>query len=306
MSSRSPLLKYGLCWAMTLVSAFSLAVRAAVMEVSYRGPESAHDLRYEYNLAILRLALDNTRDEYGDYRLHAEPPMNTARSIQALRKNAAPNLILELSYEDRHAQSELDYVPFPVDLGVVGYRICFVAPKTLARGPMPTTLSDLRKLTIGQGIGWADSAILRHNGFNVIESGQYENLFRMVSANRFDLFCRGINEIFPEYAAHHDLPGLKMDQQILLYYPLPRFFFLHRDNQRLKARVMKGLQRGYASGQLQALWQHAYLEGVKAANAANRQLFILDNPVISTLHVPWQVYQFDVQHLRFAPVPPAP
>lgn len=300
------LLKYICCCLAGLSAVMVSPVSAEEMVVSYRGPESSRDPRYEYMLAILRLALDITRDEYGDYRLQAEPPMNTARSIQALRKNKSPNLILELSYEDRYMHSELDFVPFPIDLGVVGYRICFVAPKTLARGPMPTTLSDLRKLTIGQGIGWADSAILRHNGFNVIESGQYENLFRMVSANRFDLFCRGINEIFPEYAAHHDLPGLKMDQQILLYYPLPRFFFLHRDNQRLKARVMKGLQRGYASGQLQALWQHAYLEGVKAANAANRQLFILDNPVISTLHVPWQVYQFDVQHLRFAPVPPAP
>ena len=281
-------------------------VSAEEMVVSYRGPESSRDPRYEYMLAILRLALDITRDEYGDYRLQAEPPMNTARSIQALRKNKSPNLILELSYEDRYMHSELDFVPFPIDLGVVGYRICFVAPKILERGPMPTTLAELRKLTIGQGFSWADNAILRHNGFTVVESGNYESLFRMVAASRFDLFCRGINELYPEYAAHRALAGLKVDQQILLYYPLPRFFFLNRSNQRLKARVSKGLEKAYASGQLQQVWQAAYLQGIKSAQADKRQLFVLENPQIDTLKVPWQAYQFDVQRGLFAPAPPRP
>lgn len=297
------LMKLFCCCLVGLSAVMAYPSAAEEMVVSYRGPESSRDPRYEYMLAILRLALENTRDEYGDYRLQTAPPMNTARSIQALYKNQSPNLILELSYEDRYAHSELDYVPFPIDLGVVGYRICFVAPKVLRRGPMPTTLPALRKLTIGQGFGWADNAILRHNGFTVIESGNYEGLFRMVAANRFDLFCRGINELFPEYEAHHDLPGLEVDQQILLYYPLPRFFFLNRSNQRLKARVMAGLERGYASGQLQQLWQNAYLQGVKSAQAARRQLFTLENPQIKTLKVPWQVYQFDVRRGQFAPAP---
>jgi hypothetical protein len=39
------------------------------------------------------------------------------------------------------------------------------------------TLADLRKNTIGQGAGWLDVKILKHNGFNVVTGSDYDGLF---------------------------------------------------------------------------------------------------------------------------------
>lgn len=259
----------------------------------YRGPESLEDKRHEYNLSLLRLALDKTRARYGDYRLQAIPPMNIARSIQALRKNEYANLLIELSYEDNLLlDGRLDFVPFPIDLGVVGYRICFVAPDLAPPLKPPVTLDQLRRYQIGQGLGWADSKILRHNGFTVVEVGQYESLFKMVAAGRFDLFCRGINELFIERQAHADLPGLTVETGFALHYPLPRFFFLHQGNPATRQRILEGLQAAYADGSLQALWQQEYGDSIKAARLQSRQIFELSNPLLQGLPPTYQTYWF--------------
>jgi len=44
----------------------------------------------------------------------------------------------------------------------------------------------------------------------------------MVAESRFDLFPRGINEVFNEYAARHGaIPNLAIEKHLLIYYPWP-------------------------------------------------------------------------------------
>jgi hypothetical protein len=57
------------------------------------------------------------------------------------------------------------------------------------------SLEQLKKYTIGQGIGWQDAKILQHNGLNVVDVDAYESLFKMVAAGRIDLFCTGANQL---------------------------------------------------------------------------------------------------------------
>lgn len=275
----------------------------AEMLISFRDAESPKDRRHEYNLALLKLALEQTRSDYGGYQLISAPAMNIARSVQALKKNEYPNLVVELSYEDRYAETSLTYIPFPVDLGVVGYRICFTAPKL--RLPLPTEKRQLQDYIIGQGIGWADVDILRHNGFRVMEVGNYESLFKMVAANRFDLLCRGINELYPEYESHSEIPGLRYDTSLAIHYPLPRFFFIHQSNQLARERIHQGLLRAYQDGSLQRLWQREYQDSIDQADLARRVIISLDNPLIRTLPNGYQQYLYDPLNKQFA-TPPHP
>lgn len=270
----------------------------AEMVISFRDAESQKDRRHEYNLALLRLALEKTRDEYGDYRLQPTPAMNIARSVQALKKNEYPNLVVELSYEDSYANTSLTYIPFPVDLGVVGYRVCFTAPSL--PDPLPTDKQRLQGYTIGQGYGWADVEILRHNGFRVMEVGNYESLFKMVAAGRFDLLCRGVNELYLEYEAHSTIPGLRYDSTLAIYYPLPRFFFIHKSNHQAQERIHKGLLRAYRDGSLQRLWQNEYQSSIDQADLAHRSIITLDNPLIRTLSNDYQRYLYNPVTRQFA------
>src|SRR5690606_38391611 len=107
--------------------------------------------------------------------------------ISMARNNDMENLFFKTSYSET-LDREFAYLPYPLDRGVLGYRVCFVNTDIAEKISQITRVEELKKYRIGQGVGWLDSAILQHNGFNVIESENYANLFLMLAAGRIDLF----------------------------------------------------------------------------------------------------------------------
>lgn len=212
----------------------TLPARAELV-VSHRVPALVATTYYDYYVDLLKLAMEKTRTQYGDYRFEGVPSdASTLRALSDVVQNTYPNLVLEMGYEDKLTDTgDLTYINFPVDGGIVGYRVCYVNPAIQKEITATTTLNDLRKYTIGQGVGWADTAIFRHNGFRVIEVDRFPALFRMVAAGRIDLFCRGANQIIEdsyELKALEDslktksLTKLIVDKTFAFVYPLPRFF----------------------------------------------------------------------------------
>lgn len=282
------------------------AAREATLEITVRGPESVGDSRYDYDTGVLRLALEKTRAKYGAYRITAAPGMNFSRAIASVRANEYPNYFIKLSYESRHSDaSEMDYVRFPVDLGIVGYRVCFVHPDLKPALAKVTRLEDLRRYTFGQGRDWADVQILRSNGFNVVEVDTYESLFQMVSRRRFDLFCRGTNELLDEYKAHESLPGLDYDERISIAYPLPRFFYTHKRNAGAIARIQEGIIMAHRDGSLQELWRQQYQESIWFARLDRRRIFWLENPLLKGVDFDYRQYFFDPLKPDKRNIPPA-
>jgi hypothetical protein len=254
--------------------------------VSHRAPFTEGDKHHIYSTELLRLALEKTRKEYGDFTLRPIPPRNYARALKAAVDDAYPNLIIETSYEQaltHHAK--LDFINFPMDLGVLGYRVCFINPKLKASDKKIESLEDLRQYTFAHGVGWADTIIFRHNGLNVQEIDNYDGMFLMVIGGRIDFFCRGVNEILGEMEQFSQLKELSIDEQFLLIYPLPRFFYLNGKNKLAKKRIELGLQRAYADGSLQALWKANFLPSLELVNLAQRKVIRLENPLLGNLEM---------------------
>lgn len=216
--------------------------------------------------------------------------MNIARMIHALKNNSHEHFVTEISYQDSFADSTIDYVPLP------SIWAWWATGSALSRhawrdAPLcPRIWSCWRHYSMGQGIGWADVAILRHNGFYVEEVGNYENMFKMVAAGRFDLLCRGINELFGEYEAHKEIHGSPMTAASPSTTWLPRFSSSITRIRHWKERIKVGLQRAYADGSLQRLWLEEYQSSIDAADLAHRHLFKLENPVIKSLKLDHQRY----------------
>jgi len=254
--------------------------------VSHRSPFAEGDKHHIYSTELLRLALEKTRKEYGDYRMQAIPPRNYARALKAAVDDAYPNLMIETSYEQTLAHhAKLDFINFPMDLGVLGYRVCFINPKLKASGKKIETLEQLRQYTFAHGVGWADTIIFRHNGLKVQEIDNYEGLFLMVIGGRVDFFCRGANEILGEIEQFSNLKELTIDEQFLLVYPLPRFFYLNSKNKLAKERIALGLQRAYADGSLQALWKANFAPSLALVNLPQRKVIRLENPLLEGLEM---------------------
>ena len=175
---------------------FSIVSHCVIAQTvfTYRSPESENDSRYDYDNALLKLALDKTIETHGEYILKASPIMNYARMLKSLEEGTFENPMFKKSATNELTQM-LDYVNFPVDLGIVGYRVFFVSPEIINEFENEETLSGIKKYSIIQGNGWSDVQILRNTGFTVTEVPKYESLFFMISGNRADLLPRGINEV---------------------------------------------------------------------------------------------------------------
>lgn len=257
---------------------------------TYRAAESANDLRFEYDTALLELALQNTADTDGPYKLVPSPVMNFSRAKIYVTQNTLPNFFIKLTYQDSFDQKTLAYVPFPVDLGIVGVRVCFVSPEAKEKVAGVKTLDDLKKFIHGQGKGWTDTIILRHNGFKVSEVGKYENLFKMVAGNRFDLFCRGANELYEEVEAHNHMERLLYDKSLTISYPLPRFFYTNSQNRKALDRIRRGIMIAYENGSMKNLWEEKYRKSIDFAELGNRKIFEIENPLTKGINFDFKQY----------------
>lgn len=286
-------------WTPLLALMTAMPVLAGPTLFTYMSPESEHDPRSTYDREVLRLALEKTRASHGDYRMQAAPPMTLARMWVSLRFNHYPNLFAMDSYRADRDMSGIDYVRFPIHIGIVSYRICFVSPTRKDEVAKATSLDELKRFDIGQGKGWLDVEILRRAGFKVLEVEGYEQLFKMVARGRFDLFCRGVSELRSEQLTHDEVEGLKVDDALMIYYPLPRVFYTNANNREALKRVEQGLQIAWQDGSLQALWRKSFGPAIAFAHPQQRRLIKLENPFLKGISFDYRPYFYNPLTDRF-------
>jgi hypothetical protein len=103
----------------------------------------------------------------------------------------------------------------------------------------------------------------------------------MSAANRIDLFPRGINEVFHEYAARHDaIPNLAVEKNLLIYYPWPYYFFFNKSNKALAKRVETGIRKMMKDGSFDAIFMKYNRASIIKANLKNRRIIRIKNPTL--------------------------
>jgi hypothetical protein len=274
---------------------FTPKSHSEVMVVMHLAPDSSNDKRLNYSTELIKLALNKTLKPGEIIQYKSIPTSSSARARSLLNSNKYPNLILPLSYEDNMRESSIDYIPFPTELGALSYRICFVSPEFFNSQQKIQSIADLKSHTFATGIGWPDIHVLKANQFQIVEVSKYENIFKMLFNSRFDFFCRGIGEVLNEFVTYGPTYQLQYDKSFLLYYPMPRFFFLHKTNQQLKQRLKAGLLSAYEDGSLMQLWKKHYADSVKFSAPKGRTLFYLENKRIQNINIEYKKYLLSLE-----------
>ncbi|HYP31196.1 MAG TPA: hypothetical protein VES00_04975, partial [Burkholderiaceae bacterium] len=233
---------------LSLIFWSGVAESAPPLRVVYPATESRTDTRFDDLKEILKTALDETLTTDGPYTLAASSRyVNEARYLAEIRDGGGEANVV---WSSTSAQKESQLLPIRFELrkGLLGYRVALIDQRRQKEFDRVATFADLKKLTIGQGIGWGDVAVYQAAGMKVT-TAPYEDLFRMVANDRFDLFPRGVGEAFRERAAHRgDVPDLSVERGLLLYYPWPYYFFCNRKDTALADRIERGLKRMRADG----------------------------------------------------------
>ena len=262
---------------------FSSTASAAAIQVIHPGPETALDTRSQYDWIVLRTALEKTRGSGGNFDLiERSELLNSARQLLEMRN---PSGRINIFAKITTIELEKKFLPIriPFDLGIRGYRVFLIRANNATRFADVKNVADLSAFSFGQGDAWTDVDVLQAAGLKVVKSGLYSSLFPMLSKGRFDAFPRAIDEAYTEIDERQfELPDLMVEQSLLLYYPMPRYFFVRRDpdGELLAKRIESGLESMIADGSLRALFEKHKGELINRSKLKSRHLLTLPNPLL--------------------------
>jgi ABC-type amino acid transport substrate-binding protein len=258
----------------------TLASAQQPMRYIYNAPESALDVRYEYHWEILRTALERTEKKWGAFTLAPGPVMSESRQAFELRQATGRLTVMYLS-TTREFESTLIPVRIPVDKNLGGYNVFLIRKDRQDRFSNVRSLDDLRRFSIGLGLGWIDVGILSSNGFKVVTGSSYDGLFHMADNKRFDILLRAAVEVLDEYASRRaSMPNLEIEERLCLYYPLPMYFWFPKtpEGERLAARAEEGMRAMIADGTYDRIFDKFQRHKILELHLKDRQIFSISNP----------------------------
>lgn len=254
--------------------------KATVTKVIYSAGEVQNETRFSDVIEILCTALEKTRSRYGDYECIADTQiMPKKRVLQELEKSEH-NINVTWNPTSTELEQRFSTIRFPLRKGLLGYRVLLINKENQQKFNQLKTPEDLKKVSLGQGVDWNDNAIYENYGIRVIQ-GKYAQLFKMLTANRFDGFPRGVGEILNEYEKNKDRhPELTIEKNLLIYYPFPYYFFFNKQDTALRDRIEAGLRIMQKDGSFDAIFNKYHQDAINKLNLKGRNVIRLNNPLL--------------------------
>ncbi|HWV14577.1 MAG TPA: diguanylate cyclase [Cellvibrio sp.] len=213
-------------------------------------PDATPQYRYFYTL--LELALKKTEKAEGPVKIsYASATFTTERYLAELSNNNTIDVLWTMGNKKR----EQNLLPVRISLlrDLNSYRVLLIRKEDREKFAKIQTLDELRALKAGLGSQWPDTEIMRNNNFTVITSMQYDSLFKMLVAKRFDFFSRGLYEAWNEAEVHKD-KNIVIEDHIMLFYNAPFYYFVNKKNKALAERIERGLKMAQADGSFDELF----------------------------------------------------
>ncbi len=248
--------------------------KVLVVDLQATGLEQPQD----YFVTLLQMALEETREPGELIQLRfADRDYSQARWINQL-ENDSGNLVI-WTMTSRQREASLKPIRIPLFKGLFGKRVFIIRKVDQPRFDQVRSREDLEKLVAGQGIHWPDVDILQANHLPVTTAASVDSLYKMLKAGRFDYFPRGVSEAWFELAQRDD-PDLAVEENLMLVYTAPLYYFVNKNNEALARRIEAGLESLIADGRFDQFF-HSHKrtrEGLDHVTLRPRRMIHLDNP----------------------------
>lgn len=268
-----------LCTLFTALCCLLLAgtTARAVERVVTNPVESALDRRFDYQMALLRQAMERTVDSHGPYTIERHPVFLSRN--RALKEVEAGRITVFEAPTRSEWEEALIPVRVPLRRGILGYKLFLIRAEDQPAFAKVRTLDDLEAFRMGQGSQWTVTLALRKLGFSILGSDSYEQLFDLLMKGRIDYFPRSINEVFVEHEDRRELyPNMAVERALALYLPLPSYFFVSPDRPDLAERLEAGLMAMMEDGSFERTFREHNQEYLAKAKLGQRRVFRLSNP----------------------------
>jgi hypothetical protein len=249
------------------------------MVIHYMPPAEELELVKAYNLELLNLALERTRDRYGDFEIVTQS--NSSLEQQSALKSLNERKEIHVVPTMTEANREKVFIPVRVPLykGLFGIRLMMIHAEEKSRLDLATSELLLKKLTFIQGADWPDTHVLQANGFQVKTFGAKDQMIQALITRSGDVYPRGLVEIWDEIALEKGSP-LAVQATVCLYYPAAIYFFLQRsvEGKRVAERLETGLLKAVDDGSFDAVFNKYWGDIIKKADLSGKKIIRLNNP----------------------------
>ncbi len=251
-----------------LLSSFSYASEAVVVK------HYQQQARYAFGLKVLSLALSKVYDHYEIISPETKA-VNEARGERLVTEG-----VLDLEFMSTTIEREQIMIPIkvPIYRGILGLRLLLIRPERNLELSQVKQLNELRKYVGGHGAHWGDLPVYEANNLRVVPVPQYDSIFKMLKEGRFDYFHRGVQEIWSELDRYTD--DFMVAENVMLYYPLPVYFFVSKHRPQLALKLEQGLNLAIEDGSYESLFKSHFAEILSKARLDERSLVALNNPVL--------------------------
>ena len=255
------------------------AAAAEPLVVKYLG-NHASLVSEDYYLALLNAALQITEPTHGSYQMvFSQEPLSSERKHELLVAGEKINVDRLVGFSNQKGAREgLIRVSVPLLNGFMGYRILLIRKEDQSRFNSISTLQELAKLPMGFGKGW-EGHVYKHNGFTVAEPLTMESLLKMLAGKRYFFVPLSVIEIDDHYEIEGThVENLVPEQHLLLYMPMPVFFYVSPQSPELAERLTLGLEQLNANGKIKEIFKQHFGARLKRLGLAERTLIELSNP----------------------------
>jgi hypothetical protein len=229
---------------------------------------------------MLQAALEATKSTYGPYKLSVAPVMQRSRMLQEMQDGKLVNV--NVASTTREWEQTLIPIRIPVDKGLSSYRIALIDNRRQDEFNRITSLPQLQQVAIGVGTQWPTRALYERAGLHVVPGTSQAGLYDMLMAGRFDYYPRTVDEAIlgqAEQASHY--PHIAIEKSLILYAPLPRYFFVSPKTPRLAERLRAGLEKLIESGEFDRLFNQYYGPMIAKTHFCTRTIIKVSNPDLS-------------------------
>ncbi len=235
------------------------------------------DPRHTYAYRLLVAALEESTAQYGPYQL-IEPAsvLNSQRLMAEL--SVGTNLSVGVSAYKPSWDGQTIIVPVPIERGLASYRLFFANSAKRETIDNIANLGELRSRRFGVGHGWSTAKILTDHHFTVVYGINYDGLFKMLLADRFDLFMRGAYEISVEkpILSKRSKQTYTVSNVAIFTY-LPTYFHVSKKQPLLARRLEDGLKSLYSTGEIDQLMSEYYTEAIELIQQPGLVYYCLEN-----------------------------
>lgn len=227
-----------------------------------------------YARGLLVLALSKLPEQY---EVKETIPSNTEERMVSMLMDNQLEVVWYATTND--LEERLLPIRIPIYRGLLGYRVLMIKKGTQHKFDGIKTKEDLKRISLGQGRFWADTNVLTANNLNVVKVLKYEGLFYMLDGDRFDAFPRGVHEPWAEMQRYPKL-ALDVEQNLLVSYTNPFYFFVNKTNYKLAKDIERGLRLAMEDGSYDEYFFNdpTVKDVINKANLKNRSIIKLDNP----------------------------